>query len=450
MLTPDAALERLDHILSLAKRAGATAADAIYAAEASTGIGVRMGALEDVGRSESGEIGIRLFDGRKSAQVSTSDLSAAAMAQAVEQALAMARVAPDDPYAGLADPALLATGPFADLDLYDPAVDALGADQLRALALAAEDSARAIPGIVNSEGGSAGAGSSVTALATSTGFRGGQRGSSISVSAVVVAGTGAAMQRDYEWHQVRHLADLEAAADIGRRAGERTVARLNPVKLPTGAMPVLFDPRVSSGLLGHLLGAINGAAIARGTSFLKDRLGEQLFDSAIRIEDNPHLLRGSRSRAFDGEGLATAPRTIVADGRVTGMLADVAAARQLGMAPTGHASRGVSGPPGASASNLWLAAGSVSPAELMADVKLGIWVTELIGMGVNGLTGDYSRGAGGFVIRNGVLAEPVAEVTIAGNLLAMFRAMVPANDLLFRHAINAPTVRVDGMTVAGE
>lgn len=450
MLTPDAALERLDLILSLARSAGATAADAVYAAEASAGIGVRMGSLEDVGRTESAEVGLRVFDGARSAQVSISDLSPAAFRQAVEQALAMARVAPDDPYAGLAPSDMLARGPFDDLDLFDPAVEALQPDQLRAIAEAAEDAARAVPGIVNSEGGSASAGTSVMALATSHGFRGSVRGSSVSTSAVVVAGSGASMQRDYEWHQARHLADLEDAHAIGRRAGERTMARMNPVKPATGAMPVVFDPRVSSGLLGHLLGAITASSFARGTSFLKGRLEDQLFDPGIRIMDDPHRPRGSRSRRFDGEGLPTAPRAIVDGGRVTGLLAEVASARQLGMAPTGHASRGTSGPPGVSATNLWLAAGTLSPAALMADIQLGLYVTELIGMGVNGLTGDYSRGAGGFLIRRGQLAEPVAEVTIAGNLLLMFAAMVPADDLVFRTAVNAPTVRIDGMTIAGQ
>jgi PmbA protein len=449
MLTADQALDRLDHLLSLAARAGATAADALYAAEASTGIGVRLGALEEVGRTETAEIGLRVFDGARSAQVAVSDLSPASLQSAVQQALAMARVAPEDPFAGLAPAELLARGPFADLDLSDPAVEALAPAALEAMARAAEDAARALPGITNSEGGSVSAGTSLTALATSAGFRGSQRGTSVSVSAIVVAGEGGAMQRDYDWHQARHLADLEAPETIGRRAGERTLARLGPVAAPTGPMPVVFDPRVSTSLLGHLLGAISGGAIARGTSFLKDRLGEALFAPAIRILDDPHRPRGTRSRAFDGEGLPTAPRALVDSGRLTGWLADSASARQLGIMPTGHASRGIGGPPGVSASNLWLEAGTATPADLMADIRLGLYVTELIGMGVNGLTGDYSRGAGGFLIRDGAIAEPVSEATIAGNLLAMFEAMVPADDLVFRTAVNAPTVRIDGLTIAG-
>ncbi|MCG2839993.1 TldD/PmbA family protein [Sandaracinobacter sp. RS1-74] len=449
MLTQDQALDRLDHLLGTARKSGADKADAVYFGEASTGIGVRHGALEDIGRSEGEEIGLRLFLGDRSAQVSVSDLSPQALDEAVQRALSMAREATSDPYAGLAPQERLAKGPFADFDLFDPAVEALPAERLKAMALEAEDAARAVPGISTSEGGSASAGLSVSALATSHGFRGAASGTSVSVSAVVIAGDGAGRQRDYEWHSARHLSDLESPADIGREAGERTVKRLNPGQTPTGALPVVFDPRVSASLIGHLLGAISGSSIARKTSFLIGREDESLFAPGIAIHDNPHLPRALRSRAFDGEGLPTAPRSLVSGGRLTGWLIDSASGRQLSLAPTGHASRGSSGPPGVSASNLWLEAGSESPEELISDVKDGLYVNELIGMGVSLLTGDYSRGAGGFRIRDGRLAEPVAEATIAGHLLEMFRALRPANDLQFRQASNAPTIRVDGMTIAG-
>ncbi|MGQ5701519.1 TldD/PmbA family protein [Sandaracinobacteroides sp. A072] len=450
MLSPDTALERLDHLLSLARKAGADSADAVYFGEASTGIGVRLGKLEDIGRSESEEIGLRLFIGNRSAQVSISDLSPAALAEAAERARAMAAEAPEDPYAGLAPAEMLAQGPFADFDLHDPEAENLAPARLQAMALEAEDAARSMPHVSNSEGGSASCGASVSALATSHGFRGAARSSSVSVSAVVVAGEGARMQRDYDWHTTRHLVDLEASGLIGRRAGERAAARLDPVKAPTGIMPVLLDPRVSSSLVGHLMAAISGSAIARKMSFLLERNGDQIFAPGITVRDDPHRLRGLRSRPFDGEGLPTAARDIIADGRLTGWLVDSASGRQLGLPPTGHASRGSAGPPGVAPSNLWMAAGSLSPEALMADVKLGLYVTELIGMGVNTLTGDYSRGAGGFLIRDGKLAEPVSEVTIAGNLLDMFASLTPANDLEFRHAANAPTIRIEGMTVAGQ
>ena len=314
----------------------------------------------------------------------------------------------------------------------------------------AEDAARAVAGVTNSEGGGAGFGRSVVALATSHGFSGGYAATSHSVSASVVAGTGSGMQRDYAWRQARHAADLIAPAEIGRLAGERAVARLEPGRLPSKVMPVVFSPRVSNGLLGHLVGAMSGAAIARRSSFLLDRLDQVLFDSSILICDDPLRPRGLRSRPFDGEGLPTAPRALVEQGKVTGWLADSASARQLGIAPTGHASRGAGGGPGVSTSNVYLAAGSLSPEELMADIGEGVYVTELFGHGVNGVTGDYSRGASGFRIVNGERAGPVAEFTVAGNLIDMFAAMLPASDLEMHRGIDAPTVRIDGMTIAGD
>jgi PmbA protein len=287
------------------------------------------------------------------------------------------------------------------------------------------------------------------ALATSTGFARGSVTSGYGCSASVIGGTGAGMQRDYAYHSTRHLADLEDAEAIGRRAAELTVARLNPGKLASGPMPVVYDPRVGSSLLGHLAGAITGAAIARRTSFLLGKLGEQVFAKGLTIRDDPHRPRGLRSRAFDGEGLPTLPADIIDDGVLTTWLLDSASARQLDLAPTGHASRGGSGAPGAGTSNLYLQPGSVTVEGLIADIKLGVFVTELIGHGVNGVTGDYSRGASGFAIRDGKLAEPVAEITIAGNLTDMFLNMAAADDLEFRRAMDVPTIRIEGMTVAG-
>ena len=447
MLKVPQALDRLSSALSAAKAAGADAADAIYVGDGSTAVSVRLGKLEEIGRSEGEEIGIRVFIGQRSASVSSSDLSPAALAVAAERAVAMARLAPEDKWAGLAPEDMLLKGQAAELDLDDGAEPS--AEQLRDIAMAAEDAARAIPGVTNSEGGGASAGRAVMALATSTGFAAGKPSSSYGTSASVLAGEGAEMQRDYAWHSARHFADLEAADAIGRRAGERAVRRLRPIKLETAALPIIFDPRVSSSLIGHFVGAITGSAITRGTSFLKDALGTEVFAAGIHIIDDPLRLRGLRSRSFDGEGLPVARTALIENGVLTGWLLDAASARQLGLKPTGHAARGTSGPPGAGTSNLHMAAGSLSPKALMADIKRGFYVTELIGMGVNGLTGDYSRGASGFLIEDGELTSPVAEVTIAGNLKDMFKAMVPADDLLFRHASNAPTIRIDGMTIAG-
>jgi PmbA protein len=287
------------------------------------------------------------------------------------------------------------------------------------------------------------------ALATSHGFAGAYAGTSHSTWASVLAGTGADMQRDHASHSVRHIEDLDDAETVGTRAGHRAVARLNPVKVGSGVMPVIFDPRIGSSLVGHLIGGMVGPALARRSSFLLESLGEALFDSAITIVDDPLRLRGLRSRPFDGEGLPVERRALIDKGVLTGWLMDSASARQLGLEPTGHASRGGSGAPGAGVTNVHMEPGTVSPGELMADVKRGLYVTELIGMGVNGVTGDYSRGAAGFLIENGAVGQAVSEITIASNLKDMFRALVPANDLAFRYGMNVPTIRVDGMTVAG-
>ncbi len=442
MLTSEHAQNLATDLVTRARRLGADACDVVYSADASTDVQIRLGKLEDVTRAEGEDLSLRVFVGQRHASSATSDLSASALEQFAARVVAMAREVPEDAYAGLAPQDMLLHAAPPELDL-DDGVD-VAPEVLRARALAAEDAARAIDGVTNSEGGSASAGRGVMALATSHGFAGAYTSSSHSVSASVVAGSGGNMQRDYSYHHVRHLADLDQAEAIGREAGERAVARLNPVQLKSGTLPVVFDPRVAGSLLGHLLGAITGAAIARKTSFLLDALHTQVFANGISVVDTPHLLRGLRSRPFDGEGLPTATTALIDNGVLTTFLIDSAAARQLGTKPTGHSTSG-----GASASNLHLEAGALSPAALMADIRYGFYVTELIGMGVNGLTGDYSRGASGFLIQDGKLAGVVSEVTIAGNLKDMFKTLTPANDLSFRHATNAPTVRLDGMTLAG-
>lgn len=448
MLSMDAAQDRALALVDRARRAGADAGDAVFMAEASEAIQVRLGKLEDVERSESEHISLRVFVGLRSATIGSSDLSDAALDELANRAIAMARAAPEDKFAGLAPEALLARGPLPDLDLADSAEPT--PETLRDRAFAVEDAARAVAGVTNSEGGGASAGRSIFGLATSHGFAGAAESTSHSLSASVLAGEGSGMQRDAAWRVARHLADLPPPGEIGTLAGERAVARLDPGRLKSGQMPVVIDPRAGGTLVSHLIGAMAGPAIARRASFLLDRLDEQLFDSAIRIADDPLRPRGLRSHAFDGEGLASAARDLVSRGRVTGWLMDSASARQLGAEPTGHASRGGGGAPGVSAGNVHLAAGTTTPAELMADIADGVYVTELIGHGVNGITGDYSRGASGFRIVNGEIAGPVAEFTIAGNLLEMFKSLLPANDLEWHRAINVPTIRIDGMTVAGD
>ncbi len=448
MLSLDAARERATALVERARRAGADAADAVYSANASESIQIRLGKLEDVERSESEHISLRVFSGSRSASIGSSDLGDAALDELAARAVAMARAAPEDKYAGLAPEELLTKGPFPELDLEDSAEPSPQA--LRAQAEATEDAARAVAGVTNSEGGGASAGQGIVALATSHGFSGAYGSTSRGLSASVIAGEGTSMQRDYASRHAHHGEDVPTPDYIGKQAGERAVARLGPGSVKSGTMPVVFDPRVGGSIVGHLVGAMTGSSIARRASFLLDRLEQQLFDSAIVIADDPHRRRGLRSRPFDGEGLATAPRNLVEGGRITGWLMESASARQLGLAPTGHAARGHGGAPGVSASNLHLAAGSVTPAQLMADIADGVYITELIGMGVNGVTGDYSRGASGFRIVAGELAGPVAEFTVAGNLIDMFRALTPADDLEWHRGINVPTLRVDGMTVAGD
>ncbi len=448
MLSPEAAQDRAAALIDIARRAGADAADAVVSGQASEGVSVRLGELEDVERSESEHLDLRVFIGRRSASIGSSDFSDAALAELAERSVAMARLAPEDAYAGLAPEDRLLSGPVPDLDLTDR--EDLGPQALRELAMAVEDAARAIPGVTNSEGGSASAGQRSVALVTSHGFAGSYGGTSRQLSAAVIAGEGSGMQRDYAYRSTHHLDDLPGAEEIGRQAGERAVARLNPGRLKSGTMPVLFDPRVGGSLLGHFVTAISGSAIARRASFLLGKDGEQIFASGITIVDDPLRRRALGVRPFDAEGLPTARRELVSDGHLTGWLMDSASARQLGGEPTGHASRGAGGAPGVSVSAVHMEAGTQSVAELIADIAEGVLVTELIGHGVNPVTGDYSRGASGFRIVNGEVTGPVAEFTVAGNLIDMFAALTPANDLEWYRNVNAPTVRIDGMTVAGD
>jgi PmbA protein len=441
-----ASLDLLDDLIGRARKAGAEAADAVAFESASLSVSYRLGALEDVERSESKDLGLRVFIGRQQAIVSSTDSSSAALDELVERALAMARTAPEDRYCGLAERARLADA-IPDLDLRDP--NEPSPEALIARAAEAEDAARAVPGITNSEGAEGSWGASTIALATSDGFAGAYSTSSHSVVASVIAGEGTGMESEYEFASARHSADLEAPEAVGARAGERAVRRLNPRKADSAQVPVVYDPRVSGGLVRHLAMVITGPSVARGTSFLKDKMGEQIFAPGINVVDDAHRTRGLSSKPFDGEGVATGRRQVIDDGRLVTWLLDSSSGRQLELPTTGHASRGTSGPPSPGPSNLYLEPGTKSPAELMADIAAGLYVTQLSGFGVNPVTGDYSRGAAGFWIENGELGHPVSEITVAGNLKDMFLALRPADDLVFRYGVNAPTVRIDGMTVGG-
>ena len=439
-------LALLDDLIGRARKAGADAADGVVFESASLSVAQRLGESEGVERAESRDVGLRVFRGRRQAIVSSTDTSSDALSELVERALAMAAAVPEDPHCGLAEPGQTARD-IVDLDLCDAAEPSLEA--LVARAAQAEDAARAIAGVTTSEGAEASWSRTDVSLAASNGFAGGYSVSQHSVGASVIAGQGAAMERDSDYAVARHAADLTDAAEIGRNAGMRAVRRLNPKKAPSAQLPVVYDWRVSRGLLNHLAGASGGPAVARGTSFLKDRMGEAVFAKGIGIVDSPRLARGLRSKAFDGEGVATAERAIVADGVLQSWLLDLRSARQLGLETTGHAARGTSSPPAPSPTNLTIAAGELTPQALIGEIERGLFVSELMGMGINPVTGDYSRGASGFWIEDGVLTYPVSEVTVASNLKDMFARLTPANDLVMRYGIDAPTVRIDGMTIAG-
>jgi PmbA protein len=435
----------LADLLAVAQRAGADQADALFVTGASLSVSRRLGKIEEIERAETNEIGLRVFVGGRSASVSSSASSPADFARIAEQAVAMARVVPEDKFSAIPDAPPPADAAALDLD---DAVEP-GVETLLARAGAAEDSAMAIPGITNSEGAGASWGRSTVTLATSRGFAGCYTRSSHSMSVAVIAGEGTGMQRDYDYSSAVHGADLDDPTALGKRAAERALRRLDPQRPSTAKMPVVYDPRVAGGMIGHLSGAINGGSVARGTSFLKDRMDQRVMANGITIIDDPQRVRGLRSRPFDGEGAKGARRALVEDGMLRSWILDSRSAAQLGLASTGHASRGTGGPPSPSPTNLYLQAGTLTPEELTADIKLGVYITELIGSGVNGITGDYSRGAAGFMIRDGALAEPVAEITVAGNLKEMFLHLTPANDLVFKRGTDAPTLRVEGMMMAG-
>jgi PmbA protein len=437
----------LAQILDLAKRAGADAADVLLIERRSVSVGWRLGELEELERKEETDLGLRVFVGRRQAVAATSRTDRTTIEPLMAELVLSARHLPEDPWAGLSDPDELARD-VPDLDLEDghePTVE-----DLMQAAAACEDAARAVPGITNSEGAGAAWSSARVSLAASNGFSGSYRRTAHRLGVVVLAGSGTAMERDYEYRSATHRADLPTPEEIGRKAAERTIRRLGPQKAGTAEVPVVFDPRVASSLAGHLVAAISGEAIARGTSFLKDRLGQQVLADGITILDDPHRRRGLASRPFDVEGVATLRRALVDRGRLTTWLLDQSSARRLGLRSTGHAARGTSSVPAPAASNLTIEPGTMTPAELMADIREGFYVTETMGMGVNLVTGDYSRGAAGFRIANGEIAHPVSEVTIAGNLGDMFRRMTAADDLVIKGSNDAPTVRIDGMTVAGK
>ncbi len=433
-------------VVAMALKAGATSADALAISSRSQDVSLRHGVIEEFEQSESQDVGLRVFVGQSAALIGGSVLTREGLQRLVDRAIAMAKLAPPDPYAGIAAPEQLVVE-VADLDLISETE--LNMEQLKALALRAEEAALGIKGVTRSNGASASASRRHVAMAASNGFARGWERTSFGTSASVVAGEGTAMERDYDGHGATHFGDMDQPEKIGTTAGERAVARLNPRKIASQTCPLIYDRRVASSLFGHLLGGISGAAIARGTSFLKEDMGKAVFSPLVTLVEDPHRLRGPGSRPFDGEGLPTVRRNIIDKGKLTTWIMDLRSSRQLGLAPTGHGSRGLTSPPGASPSNLHVEAGVRSPEDMMRDMGTGLLVTEFIGSTINMVTGDYSRGASGYWIEGGEIAYPVSGITVAGNLRDMFANLEPASDLIFRGGMNVPSCHLGNMTIAG-
>lgn len=435
--------ERAADLVEAAKKAGADHADAIAVRSMSLSVGVLNGVVEDSERAENDSFALRVFRDGRTASVSAS--GSGDPSSIAERAVAMAGAAPKDPYRFLPPDELLERNP-ADLDVLDHTE--ISSEALKSMALEAEEAALSVEGVTKSGGAGAGWTLGGFILASSNGFSGGYLSSRFSSSVTAVAGEGTAMERDYDFTSSNFLAELDASSEIGKSAGERAVARLNPRKLESRSVNVVYDPRASRSLAGHLSGAINGASIARGSSFLKDSMGAQIMAPAITIVDDPHRKRSPGSRPFDGEGVRNPALTLVEEGVLKHWLLDTASAAELGLQTNGRAGRG-GGNPSPGSTNLTILAGDSSPEDLLNSADAVLYVTDMIGHGANGVTGDYSRGASGFWIENGERQFAVSGITIAGNLKDMFLNMTPASDLEYRYAMNAPTILVEGMSIAG-
>ncbi|WP_411288720.1 TldD/PmbA family protein [Phenylobacterium sp.] len=437
----------LNDVVAAALKAGADAAEAVGAERRSLSINVRMGDLEEVEREESRDLGLRVFVGRRQATVSGSDISPEARGKLVERAVAMARLAPEDPYAGLGDPDQLARGPLPDLDLYDPAEPS--PEALEDKARIAEAAARAVPTVTNSDGASGSWSSARWTMVTSAGFTGVHRASGFSIGASAIAGGQDGMETGYDGRSVRWQSDLPSPESLGAEAGRRAAARLGARKIASTTAPVIFENRLAASLMGPLIGAISGPAIARGTSFLKGKLSQQVFAKGISITDEPHRVRGLGSSPFDDEGVENRRTEIIADGVLTTWLLNTSSAKQLGLTTTGHASRGLAGPPGVGPSNLTFQPGDRDRAQMMKDAGSGLVVTSMFGPSLNGNTGDWSVGCSGFWFEGGELAYPVSEITVAGNLIDIYARVVPGSDLEIRGSANAPSLMIDALAIAG-
>jgi len=438
----------ISFLIEHAKKNGADAAESFGINSTTISAECRQQKTETLEYAQTAAVDLRVFCGRRQSVVSSSVLEKNALKELAERAVQMAEIVPEDPYCGLADPALQAQN-FPELDMYDAAETST--QDLLNLALEAEDAALSVSGVFQSDGAGANVDKSHIIMASTTGFRREYDRSSASFSvSVIAADSDGNKEMDYDYSSAVYFSDLETPEQIGKNAGERAVKRLHSRKIASQTMDVVFEPRLARGLIGTLTGAINGAAIARGTSFLKDSLNTQLLPAELSLFENPHKKHGLHSRPCDAEGLLCQPCALVKNGVLTTWLLDLHSARKLNLPPTGHAARGIGGLPHPSASNMTLTGGTATPEELISNIEKGLYVTQLFGQGVNMITGDYSRGAAGFLIQNGQITVPVSEVTVAGNLKDMFKSMIAANDLNDRYAVDVPTLCIPHLSVAGK
>jgi PmbA protein len=436
----------LNSIIRKAKAKGVDYADVVLIHSEAESIDIRLGKIENVTRDESKGFGLRIIKDNKQATLSSNDFSSQSVDELLSRAMAMAEVISPDPYIGFASEKQFAKT-MKDLDLYESSRPSTAA--LLDMAKATEDAALSVKGVTNSNGAGANYSDTSVYLAATNGFYNEYNSSSKSISTSVIAGDGVSMQRDYAYSVARHLEDLKSAREVGLDAGRRAVKKLSPKKIKSAEMPIIFEPRVARGLLGNLASAINGVSVALGTSFLKDQMGKQIFGEGINIIDNPLVNRGLNSKPFDGETIPTRKKTVIEDGVLKSWLLDIKSANQLGLVTTGNASRGLGSAPSPSPTNFYLEAGKESPEVLIKSIKNGIFVTEMLGQGGNIINGEFSQGIAGFMIENGELAYPISEITIASNMIEMFKLLTPANDLKFEFGINSPTLMVERMTVAG-
>ncbi len=447
-ISPESLRPALKTLLSKAKQFGAEQADAVATHGRSLHVTVRGGEMEEVDNSEGRDIGLRVLIGKQQACVSSSDLSAKSLEKLAERAVAMASLAPEDPYCGLADEKLLSKNGADELELFDGAE--LTPEDLLERARRIEAAALSVKGVTQAEGMTAVLSSSAVQFLASNGFDKGWRSSHHGLSGMALAVRGDDMERDYDYSGTRWLADLKSPEDVGRKAGERVIARLGAKQIGSGNLPVLFDRRVAGSLLSAFIGAISGSAIARGTSFLKDKMNEEVFSRHINIIDDPLIIRGHGSRPWDGEGVQVRKQNLIENGVLKTWLLNTSTARQLGLTSTGHGARGISTPPGIAASNTRIEAGAKSPEMMMKEIGKGLLVAEMFGPSLNPNTGDYSVGVAGFAVENGQISHPVSEITIAGNILNMYKTLEPANDLVFDGAIVSPSLLIESMTIAGQ